>query len=93
MPPIPASPVSRSPTLGEEVANSVSHGPGLLLAIVGLPILIIHAVRTGSTAAVVGAAIFGSSAILLYLFTLSDRGDEHVPSHGKCCIPAPMDSA
>ena len=67
MPPIPASPIPRSPTLGEEIANSVSHGLGLLLAIVGLPILIVHAARTGNTSAVVGAAIFGSSAIVLYL--------------------------
>ncbi len=54
-------------TLGEEIANSVSHGLGLLLATAGLPVLILHAVRTGGVSAVVGAAIFGSSAILLYL--------------------------
>jgi hemolysin III len=54
-------------TLGEEIANSVSHGLGLLLATAGLPVLILHAVRTGGVSAVVGATIFGSSAILLYL--------------------------
>lgn len=54
-------------TLGEEIANSVSHGLGLLLAMAGLPVLILHAVRTGGVSAVVGATIFGSSAILLYL--------------------------
>ena len=63
---MPASTMPQQ-TLGEEIANSVSHGLGLLLAIAGLPVLILHAVRTGGVSAVVGAAIFGSSAILLYL--------------------------
>ncbi|TAL85250.1 MAG: hemolysin III family protein [Rhodanobacter sp.] len=54
-------------TRGEEIANSVSHGLGLLLALAGLPVLILHAVRTGGVSAVVGAAIFGGSAVLLYL--------------------------
>jgi hemolysin III len=62
-----ASSASRDSTLGEEVANSISHGLGLLLAIAGLPILIVSALRSGSTTAVVGSAIFGASAILLYL--------------------------
>ncbi len=58
---------ARRPSFGEELANSLSHGLGLLLAIVGLPFLIVHAERRDSVSAVVGAAIFGSSAILLYL--------------------------
>ena len=58
---------AKSPTRGEEVANSLSHGLGLLLAIAGLPILTAHAERAGDASAVVGAAIFGVSAILLYL--------------------------
>ncbi|NMW25465.1 hemolysin III family protein, partial [Rhodanobacter denitrificans] len=62
-----ASSASRDSTPGEEVANSISHGLGLLLAIAGLPILIVSALRSGSTTAVVGSAIFGASAILLYL--------------------------
>ena len=58
---------SRDSTFGEEIANSVSHGLGLLLAIAGLPILIASALRSGGAAAVVGSAVFGTSAILLYL--------------------------
>jgi hemolysin III len=54
-------------TLGEEIANSVSHGLGLLLAIAGLPVLILRAEHVGGVSAVVGAAIFGSTAIMLYL--------------------------
>lgn len=64
---MPSIPASRPSTFGEELANSISHGLGVLLAIVGLPILIVNAVRIGSTAAMVGAAVFGGSAILLYM--------------------------
>lgn len=59
--------LSRDSTLGEEIANSISHGLGLLLAVAGLPILIIAALRSGSTTAVVASTVFGASAILLYL--------------------------
>lgn len=58
---------SRPSTFGEELANSISHGLGVLLAIVGLPILMVNAVHVGSTAAMVGAAVFGGSAIVLYM--------------------------
>ena len=59
----------RAQSLGEELANSLSHGIGLALAIAGLPILIVTSAQTGSAAAVVGASIFGSTAILLYLIS------------------------
>ncbi len=61
-----ASPITRQ-SRGEEVANSISHGLGLLLAIAGLPMLVLRAEHVGGVSDVVGAAIFGSTAILLYL--------------------------
>ncbi len=61
--------VSRAQTFGEEIANSLSHGLGLALAIVALPILVVHSAGQGSTATLVGDVIFGSSAILLYLIS------------------------
>ena len=67
MPAVPTPAVSRVQSLGEEIANSVSHGLGLLLAIVGLPFLVVNAMHSGRALAVAGAAVFGSSAILLYL--------------------------
>jgi len=68
MRPAPPSPaVARTQTLGEEVANAVSHGLGALLAVAALPILVWHAARQGATADVVGAAVFAASAIVLYL--------------------------
>src|ERR1043166_156590 len=51
----------------EEIANSISHGLGLVLAVVALPILILTAMRIGSTHFIIGAAVFGATMILLYL--------------------------
>ena len=60
-------PATRMPSRGEEIANSVSHGLGLLLALGGLPFLVIGAMQAQRPLAVAGAAIFGGSAVLLYL--------------------------
>ena len=57
----------RQLTLGEEIANSLSHGAGLALAIAGTPILIIAAVRYGTAWNTVGVSVFGGSMIALYL--------------------------
>jgi hemolysin III len=54
-------------SLGEEIANSVSHGLGLLLALIALPVLIVSAIRIGSTHFAVGAGVFGGTIVLLYL--------------------------
>jgi hemolysin III len=56
----------RPQTLGEEIANSVSHGVGFLAAVATLPVLVLSA-RSQGAAAVVGAAIFGTTVGLLYL--------------------------
>ncbi len=58
--------LKREQTLGEEIANSVSHGVGFLGAVAVTPILIIAAQRAG-TAAIVGASIFGATMMVLYL--------------------------
>ena len=56
----------RPQTLGEEIANSVSHGVGFLAAVATLPVLVLSA-RSAGAAAVVGAAIFGGTMAVLYL--------------------------
>ena len=58
---------SRASTRGEHLANTWSHGIGLLLAICALPLLVIDALREDSGLAVAGAAIFGGTAIAMYL--------------------------
>ena len=54
---------------GEEIANSISHGLGALLAIAGMPILIVWATIHGDALSIVSASLYGSSLILLYLFS------------------------
>jgi len=57
---------ARPQSLGEEIANSVSHGAALLAAIAALPFLIVAARHAGA-ASVVGACVFGATMVLLYL--------------------------
>ncbi|HXE98568.1 MAG TPA: hemolysin III family protein [Dongiaceae bacterium] len=57
----------RQQSRGEEIANSLSHGIGLVGALVTTPILIMHAVRSGDTGFIVGASIFAATMVLLYL--------------------------
>lgn len=54
-------------SVGEEIAHAVSHGVGLLLAIAGLVVLEVFAALHGGVARIVGAAVFGSTLVLLYL--------------------------
>jgi hemolysin III len=51
---------------GEEIANSITHGVGGLLAVAGLAILVTFAALRGSAWHVVGCAVFGASMVLLY---------------------------
>ena len=51
----------------EEVANSISHGLGLVLAIAALPVLLFAATKAGSGRSLVGVSVFGGTMVLLYL--------------------------
>ncbi|MDI6771720.1 MAG: hemolysin III family protein [bacterium] len=59
----------RAQSLSEEIANSVSHGVGALAAAVAAPFLIVSAVRRGDGFSIVGASIFASTMLLLYLMS------------------------
>ena len=54
----------RPQSLGEEIANSVSHGLGLLAALAAFPVLVMAA--QGVTG-VVGASVFAGAMVLMYL--------------------------
>jgi len=56
-----------SPSFEEEIANSISHGLGLLLAIGFFVVLMLSAMRLGSTRFLVGTSVFGGTMIVLYL--------------------------
>jgi hemolysin III len=57
----------REPSLGEEIANSVSHGVGFLAALVATPFLVVAAARRGGSLAIVGASVFATTTAVLYL--------------------------
>ena len=57
----------RPQSLGEEIANSVSHGLGLLAALAAFPVLVIGAHQRGDITGTVGASVFATTMVLLYL--------------------------
>ena len=57
----------RPQSLGEEIANSVSHGLGLLAGLAAFPVLVIVAQQRGTTAGIVGSSVFAATVVLLYL--------------------------
>lgn len=60
---------SRPQSLGEEIANAVSHGLGFLLAVASLPILVWQAAQRGGALDVVAVSVFAGTMILLYLIS------------------------
>jgi hemolysin III len=57
----------REQSQAEEIANSISHGIGLVAALVGTPFLIMQAIRHGDTGFIVGTSVFSATMIFLYL--------------------------
>ena len=53
-------------TLGEEIANSVIHGLGIVLSIAGLGVLTAFASLNGNAWHIVSCSIFSTTLILLY---------------------------
>lgn len=61
------SPVADRPqTLGEEIANAISHGIGFLLAVASLPVLLMSDTVRG-TLSVTAVSVFSATMMLLYL--------------------------
>ena len=54
------------PSVGEEIASSISHGVALLASIVALPVLVVSALQQHDPWHVVGVSIFGATLIVLY---------------------------
>ena len=71
------NPKERKQSFGEEIANSISHGVGFLLALAAAPILIISAARHGTPAGVVGACVFSITTIILYFTSALYHGIGH----------------
>ena len=52
---------------GEELANSISHGIGLVGALIGTPVLLLTAFHHGSISFLIGTIVFTVTMLLLYL--------------------------
>lgn len=59
--------LDRPSSLGEEIANSISHGIGLVAALIAAPFLLVAITQRGSAAVIVGAGVFIATMVLLYL--------------------------
>ncbi len=57
---------ARLPRIEDEIANSITHGIGLALSVVGAAVLIVAAVRTGGLREVLGCSIYGASLVAVY---------------------------
>jgi hemolysin III len=64
-------------TVGEEIANSVTHGIGAGLSIAGLTLLVVLAAIYGDVWRVVSFSIYGSSLVLLYLASTLYHSIQH----------------
>lgn len=57
----------REQSRGEEIANSISHGIGLIAAVAATPFLVMDAMRRGDAGYIAGVSIFATTMVLLYL--------------------------
>jgi len=57
----------REQSQAEEIANTISHGIGLVASLVGTPFLFAYATRNGDALFVVATGVFCATAVLLYL--------------------------
>ena len=53
-------------SIGEEIANSITHGIGVLLSIAGAVVAIVYAALHGDAMSVVSACLYGAGLIILY---------------------------
>src|SRR5256714_2991331 len=66
--------IHREQTSGEELANSLTHGVGVLLTLVVGPVLVIMAARTGDVWRIVSAAVYATTLLLLFTSSMLYHG-------------------
>lgn len=54
-------------SIGEEIANSVTHGVGAILSLLGMALLLYRTVGNGTTLHIVSFIVYGTSLFLLHL--------------------------
>ena len=63
--------------LKEELANSLTHGLGVILGIIGVPVLISYAINHDNVLHLWGVSIFSASLLMLYLFSTLYHSIQH----------------
>jgi hemolysin III len=64
-------------TVGEEIANSITHGIGAILSVAGLTLLVVLAALHGDVWRIVSFSIYGSSLVILYLASTLYHSIQH----------------
>jgi hemolysin III len=59
-------PSARTQNVGEEIANSVTHGVGFVLSVAAVVFLVVTAAGTGDAWRVTAASVYGTTLVLLY---------------------------
>jgi hemolysin III len=62
-----SAPPPRPGRPADELANALTHGLGVLASVAAVPVLVVLAARAGDVWDVVGASIFGTTLVILYL--------------------------
>jgi hemolysin III len=70
----------RPQSVGEEIANAISHGVGLVASLVALPILVAAAAMRGGVMLAVACSVFAGSLILLYAASTLYHAIPHPPT-------------
>ena len=56
-------------SMGEEIANSITHGIGIALSIAALVLLVVFSSQRGDVWQIVSFSIYGATLVILYLFS------------------------
>ncbi len=59
-------PAERHLSLGEEIANAVTHGIGLVASLIGVPVLLVVVVSRGNLWQIIGCSVFAITLVALY---------------------------
>jgi hypothetical protein len=69
-------------TVGEEIANSITHGIGTVLSVIGLVILLVLAAAYNDVWRTVSFSIYGGCLVILYLASRQELHLHHQAAPG-----------
>lgn len=69
--------IERPQTLEEELANSLTHGIGVLFSVVAISLMITFSVLNGSILHIISSSFFGGAFLLMYTFSTLYHAIQH----------------